>query len=129
MVKTLKPNVKKEKSADKRKRKENTIKAREQARRFVIPLIVLLFSLLAAFLLYRFGMGSQLSFEERSKIRNQRKISKMMRENGADFSKLREMLADKKGSPVDVPPKPRAENNISNENFVQVEEESEAIVE
>lgn len=124
MVKTLKPTSKKEKSADKRKRRENTIKAREQAQRFVIPVLVLCFALLAAFLVYRYGMGSNLSPEERAKIRSQRKIAKMMREHGMDFSKLGEMLADKKDSAsFVVPPQ---END--QESKIKVEEE-EAIVE
>ena len=104
MAKTLKPGNKKEKSADKRKRRENIIKAREQAQRFVIPILVLCFALLAAFLVYRYGMGSNLSPEERANIRTQRKLAKMMREQGTDFSKLREMLADKKDSAFGVPP-------------------------
>lgn len=132
MVKTLKPNTKKEKSADKRKRRENAEKAREQARRFVIPLIVLLFSLLAAFLVYRFGMGTKLTPEERAKIRSQRQLAKMMRENGADFSKLREMLADKMDSPFAIPTEPKTDNSINTESVnesAQVDDETEAIVE
>lgn len=132
MVKTLNQNTKKEKSAEKRKRKENTIKAREQAHRYVVPLIALIFSLLAAFLIYRFGMGSKLTHEERVKIRNQRQLAKMMREKDVDFSKLREMLADKKDSVFGVPSEPKTENSISVEDVneaVQAEEEPEAIVE
>lgn len=132
MVKTLNPNIKKEKSADKRKRKENVIKAREQARRYVVPLIALIISLLAAFLFYRFGMGTKLTPEERAKIRNQRQLANMMRGNDADFSKLREMLANKKDSAFGVPSEPRSENSISLEDVneaLQVEEEPEAIVE
>lgn len=131
MVKTLNPNTKKEKSAEKRKRKENTIKAREQARRYVVPLIALVFSLLAAFLVYRFGMGTNLTPEERAKIRNQRQLAKMMRGNDANFSKLREMLADKKDSAFGVPSEPKTENYINdvNEAAAQVEEEPEATVE
>lgn len=131
MVKTLNPNTKKEKSAEKRKRKENTIKAREQARRYVLPLIALIFALLAAFLVYRFGMGTNLTPEERAKIRNQRQLAKMMRGNDANFSKLREMLADKKDSAFGVPSEPKTENYINdvNEAAAQVEEEPEATVE
>jgi hypothetical protein len=128
MVKTLKPMSKKEKSADKRKRRENLIKAREQARRFVIPALVFIFALLAAFLIYRFGMGTKLTPEERAKIRTQRQLTKMMREQGTDFSKLREMLADKKGTAFDTP----LENNVETEQ-VQVQnaqnEDEEAVVE
>ena len=123
MVKTLKPNVKKEKSADKRKRRENSIKAREQAHRYVVPLIVLLFSLLAAFLIYRFGMGTKMTPEERANIRSQRQLAKMMREKGADFSKLREMWAGKKESAF-------TSINTEDENeTVQIKDESEATVE
>ena len=129
MVKTLKPNAKKEKSADKRKRKENSIKAREQARRYVIPLIILLLSLLAVVLVYRFGMGTKLSPEERAKIRSQRQLTKMMRENNGDFSKLREMLADK--SAFAVPPEPKTGNSVNTEGADEIieAEESEAVVE
>lgn len=126
MVKTLKPMTKKEKSADKRKRRENIIKAREQARRFVVPALVLIFALLTAFLVYRFGMGTKLTPEERAKIRSQRQLAKMMREQGTDFSKLREMLANKKDTAFDVPPEktsePEQAENIQNED-------NEAVVE
>lgn len=128
MVKTLKPVVKKEKSADKRKRRENSIKAREQARRFVIPTLVLIFALLAAFLVYRFGMGTKLTPEERAKILSQRQLAKMMREQGTDFSKLREMLADKKESAFGVPPE-QTEEPAQSENVQVGEEENEAVVE
>ena len=126
MVKALKPMNKKEKSGDKRKRRENTIKAREQARRFVVPVIVLICALLAAFLVYRFGMGTNLTPEERAKIRTQRQLAKMMREQGTDFSKLREMLADKKDTAFNVPLEQI--NETAQAENVQ-DEESEAIVE
>ena len=126
MVKALKPMNKKEKSGDKRKRRENTIKAREQARRFVVPVIVLICALLAAFLVFRFGMGTKLTAEERAKIRTQRQLAKMMREQGTDFSKLREMLADKKDTAFNVPLEQI--NETAQAENVQ-DEESEAIVE
>lgn len=126
MVKTLKPGVKKEKSSEKRKRRENLTKAREQARRYVVPMLVLLFTLLAAFLVYRFGMGTKLTPEERAKIRTQRQLSKMMREHGTDFSKLREMLADKKDSAFAAPSE---ENNEPSQAETVQEEEKEATVE
>lgn len=131
MVKTLKSGVKKEKSADKRKRRENVIKAREQARRFVIPAVILIFSLLAAFLIFRFGMGTKLTPEERAKIRSQRQLAKMMRENGADFSKLREMLGNVKDSAFGAPSEQKTGETVQvaeNTENVQVEEE-EAVVE
>ena len=126
MVKALKPINKKEKSGDKRKRRENTIKAREQARRFVVPVIVLICALLAAFLVYRFGMGTNLTPEERAKIRTQRQLAKMMREQGTDFSKLREMLVDKKDKAFNVA---LEQNNETAQAENVQDEESEAIVE
>ena len=125
MVKTLNPNLKKEKSSDKRKRRENSIKAREQAFRYVVPVIILIFALLAAFLVYRFGMGG-FSPEERAKIRSQRKIAEMMRDYGTDFSKLNEMLGNKKGSDFGVPPQKPVENTFENSNE---EAGDEAVVE
>ena len=110
MVKTLKSGAKKEKGADKRKRRENIVKAREHARRYVIPIVILLFSLLAAFLIYRFGMGTKLTSEERSKIRSQKQLTKLMREHGTDFSKLREILCNKKDSVFATEPKVEVEN-------------------
>lgn len=126
MVKTLKPGLKKEKSAEKRKRRENTIKAREQARRFVIPIIVLLFTLLAGFLFFRFGTGTKLTPEEISKLRSQRKLAQMMREKGTDFSKLRDMLASQK-----VPTEASSDSTFETVKMedVKAEPEPEATIE
>ena len=128
MVKTLNPMTKKEKSADKRKRRENAIKAREQARRFVIPALVLIFALLTAFLVFRFGMGTKLSPEERAKIRTQRQLARMMREQGTDFAKLREMLANTKDSAFDAPLEKNNNEPEPAANSVQNDDE-EAVVE
>lgn len=128
MVKTINPTIKKEKSADKRKRRENSIKAREQARRYVIPLVVLLFSVLVAFLYFRFGMGTKLSTEEVAKIRSQRQLAKMMRENGGDFAKLKEMLGNKKDSSAfGNVPEQKVDEPVQQEPYV--EDDSEAVVE
>lgn len=132
MVKTLNPAVKKEKSADKRKRRENSIKAREQARRYVMPMVVLLFGLLAAFLFVRFGMGTKLSPEEVAKIRSQRQLSKMMREHGTDFSKLREMIGNKKDSTAFGAASEKKVDEtvqVKKDQDANVEDDSEAVVE
>ena len=123
MVKTLNNNVgKKEKSAEKRKRRENTAKAREHARRYIVPLLVLFFSLLAGFLIVRFGMGTKLTAEELAKIRNQRQITKLMREQGTDITKLREMIGDMKKSP-------EKEQQQEQEINEEIKEEDEAVIE
>lgn len=123
MVKTLKPGAKKEKSAEKRKRRENTIKAREHARRFVVPILVLIFTLIAGFLIFRYGSGTKLTPEEVAKIRSQRKLAQMMREKGTDLNKLRDMLAAQK---INVG---GASSGSNSETFKVEEAEPEATVE
>lgn len=77
---------------EKRRRRENIAKAREQARRFVLPLLILGFALLAGWLFMRFGMGKKWTPEEREKIRTQRQMMKIMRQYGGDYDKLKEVL-------------------------------------
>lgn len=96
MPKLTQAGPKKEKSSEKRKRRENISVARKQAQRFVIPVVVLFFALLAAFLVYRFGMGKTLTPEARERLRNQRKIAKMLREHGYDYDKMRREMKDAK---------------------------------
>lgn len=128
MVKSVKSGpVLKEKSSEKRKRRENAIKAREQARRYVVPFLVLFFALLAGFLFYRFGTGVKLSPEERAKIRSQRQIARMFREKGGDFQMLQEMLSkfqNVPGQPAPADAEVAANNSESSAPAEAVEEEA-----
>lgn len=83
----------KESAAEKRKRRENTLKARQQAKFFAIPFLVLLFVGLAGFLFWRFGSGKELTPEAKERIRQQRQMAKIMRQFGGDYEKLKEMMA------------------------------------
>lgn len=82
----------KESALEKRKRRENTLKARKQAKFFAIPLLVLLFVGLAGFLFWRFGRGKELTPEAKERIRQQRQMAKIMRQFGGDYEKLKEMM-------------------------------------
>lgn len=95
MAKTIKTGSlqKKESSAEKRRRRENIARARAQAHRFVLPLLVLGFLLLAGWLFLRFGSGKKLTAEERQKIKSRREMARMLRKYGGDYEKLREILA------------------------------------
>lgn len=122
MVKVLKNGQKKERSVEKRKRLENTMKARAHAKRYVIPFLVFLLAVLAAFLLIRYGLGTKPSPEELSKLRARREISKMMRANGGDLTKLREMMG-KKDIKTNTASVPFTDSSFDKENIPKAEED------
>lgn len=102
MPKITKTGKKKENSVEKRKRRENTRQAREQARRFLLPALVLFVALLVGLLFLRYGTGKSLSKEAIERRRQRNQFSKMMRENAGDYDKLKSIMKDNKQQGANV---------------------------
>jgi len=120
MPKVTKTGQKKENSVEKRKRRENNRQAREQARRFILPSLLLFLVLFIGFVFFRYGTGKSLDKEAIERRRQRNQFSKMMRESSSDFTKLKNLIKNEDAEGTSI--------SADNADIAPPNEESEAIV-